>query len=300
MKEKLPARARLLMCRPRHFAVSYSINPWMDPKAWAHSDEALRLAAEREWSAYHRVLVANGAGIEFVPPAPQLPDLVFTANAAVVLDGCALLARFRHAERRGEEPHFASAFRALQGRGLIDAVRQLPEGLALEGAGDCIWDPRRGHFWMGCGPRSDRAAAKAVEDCFGVACVALELVNPNYYHLDTAFCALPAGDIIYFPGAFSEAALASIRREVVPTQRIQIDADDAAQLAANAVCLGRVVVLSSCSDKLRSKLARRGYAVVTTPLPAFLRSGGSACCLTLRLDHRSQAAARPVASAARP
>src|SRR5450755_4765938 len=107
MKEKpalSPSHPRFLMCRPRHFAVSYRINPWMDPGAWADSGEALTLAAEREWSAYHRVLVANGAAIEFVPPELKLPDLVFTANAAVVLDRRVLLARFRHPERRCEEP----------------------------------------------------------------------------------------------------------------------------------------------------------------------------------------------------
>ncbi len=176
------SRPRFLMCRPRHFAVSYRINPWMDPVAWADSGEALALTAEREWSAYHRVLKANGALIELLPPQPELPDLVFTANAAIVLDRRVLLARFRHPERRREEPHFAAAFRALQARGLIDTVAELPPGLALEGAGDCIWDAKRGLFWMGCGPRSDAAAARAVEDYFGVRCIALELVNPSYYH----------------------------------------------------------------------------------------------------------------------
>jgi N-dimethylarginine dimethylaminohydrolase len=293
------SRPRFLMCRPRHFAVSYRINPWMDPAAWADSGEALALAAEREWSAYHRVLAANGAVIELLPPQPELPDLVFTANAAVVLDRRALLARFRHPERRREEPHFAAAFRALQGRGLLDTVAELPPGLALEGAGDCIWDAARGLLWMGCGPRSDAAAARAVEDYFGVRCIALELVNPSYYHLDTAFCALATGDVIYYPRAFSPQGLARIRAEVAPAHRIEISGADAAKLAANAVCFGRTLVLSSCGAALRRKLTRRGYRVVETPLPAFLRSGGSACCLTLRLDHQSEQAARSYAAAAR-
>ena len=293
-----PSRPRFLMCRPRHFAVSYRINPWMDPDAWADSGEALRLAAEREWSAYHRVLKANGAVIGFVPPEPKLPDLVFTANAAVVLDRQVLLARFRHPERRREEPHFAAAFRALQARGLVDSVAELPKGLSLEGAGDCIWDPKRGLFWMGSGPRSDIGAAKAVEDHFGVRCIALELVNPSYYHLDTAFCALPSGDVVYYPGAFTPAGLALIRVEVAPARRIEIGGGDAAKLAGNAVCFGRTLILSSCSTALGARLKKRGYTVIATPLPAFLRSGGSACCLTLRLDHQSKEARRPVAAAA--
>ncbi len=302
MRERLElssSRPRLLMCRPRHFAVSYRINPWMDPDAWADSGEALTLAAEREWAAYHRALVANGAMIEFVPPEPKLPDLVFTANAAVVLDRRVLLARFHHPERRREEPFFAASFRALQARGLVDTVTELPRGLALEGAGDCIWDTKRGLFWMGSGPRSDAEAAKAVEDYFGVRCIALELANPSYYHLDTAFCALPSGDVIYYPGAFTPAGLALICGEVAPARRVEISDDDAAKLAANAVCLGRTIMLSSCGDALRKRLERRGYTVIETPLHAFLRSGGSACCLTLRLDHQSKPAAQSATAAAR-
>ena len=97
------AAARFLMCAPAHFAVSYAINPWMDPAGWARAERAHVAAARREWTALTRVLVAQGARIELVPPAAGVPDLVFTANAAVVLDRTALLARFRHPERQREE-----------------------------------------------------------------------------------------------------------------------------------------------------------------------------------------------------
>ena len=284
-----PAQPRFLMCPPRHFAVTYRINPWMDPKAWASGGDALHAAASRQWAALHRALTAHGAAIETIEPAPGLPDLVFTANAAVVLDGKALLARFRHAERQGEQPLFETGFRALQRRGLIEAVAAMPEGVALEGAGDCLWDARRRLFWMGCGFRSDAAAAAVVERQFGVRCVALKLADPSFYHLDTALCALPCGGVIYYPGAFTPEALAALHAEVVPADRIALTPADAARFAANAVCCGRVIVLSSASMALRRALKSRGYTVVATPLTAFQKSGGSACCLTLRLDHASVA-----------
>jgi N-dimethylarginine dimethylaminohydrolase len=182
-----------------------------------------------------------------------------------------------------------AAFRALQARGLIDDVSEMPEGVALEGAGDCLWDRARGLFWMGCGFRSDAAAARAVEEVFGVPCVALALASPRFYHLDTAMCALPCGAVIYYPGAFTPEALELIHHHVAPHDRVVLDADDAARFAANAVCIGGVIVLSSCSDALRVALEARGYSVIETPLHAFLRSGGSACCLTLRLDHALRA-----------
>ncbi|MGB9365645.1 MAG: amidinotransferase, partial [Xanthobacteraceae bacterium] len=104
---------RLLMCPPQHFAVTYSINPWMDPAKWADDGAALQARAAQQWMALHAALLEAGAMIETVPPLEGAPDLVFTANAAVVLDGKALLARFRHPERQLEEPVFAAAFRAL-------------------------------------------------------------------------------------------------------------------------------------------------------------------------------------------
>src|SRR4051812_14735330 len=254
------------MCPPRHFAVTYSINPWMDPKAWAGGGDMLHATASRQWSALHAALIKSGAAIETVEPEPGLPDLVFTANAAVVLDRKALLARFRHAERQGEQPVFAQAFGALIKRGLLDEVIEMPPDVVLEGAGDCLWDRHRGLFWMGCGFRSDAAASAVVERTFGVGCVALTLADPSFYHLDTAFCPLPCGAVIYHPGAFTPAALEIIEWLVAPSQRIALDAADAARFAANAVCFGNVVVMSAASEALAEALASRGYVLVPTPV----------------------------------
>jgi N-dimethylarginine dimethylaminohydrolase len=226
------------------------------------------------------------------PQAPGLPDLVFTANAAVVLDRRVLFARFRHAERQGEEALFEAAFGELRTRGLVDEIVALPGDLVLEGAGDCVWDSTRNLFWTGHGPRSSRNAAYVVEDVFGVDTIALELADPRFYHLDTALCPLANGDVMYAPLAFTDEGLAAIRHRVVPEERIEIDADDACRLAANAVLIGDTVVLSSCSDRLQERLVERGYGISATPLSSFLCSGGSAFCLTLRLDRQS-AATRP-------
>jgi N-dimethylarginine dimethylaminohydrolase len=277
------------MCRPEHFAVDYRINPWMDPRGWARADRALVAKAHAQWSRLHASLEKLGADIDLVPPVAGLPDLVFTANAAVVLDRTALLARFRHRERQGEEPHFAAVFELMRARGQIERVVTLPENLALEGAGDCVFDAARNLFWMGYGPRSDRASRAIVEDTFGIETAALELADPRFYHMDTALCPLPGGEVMYVPDAFTPEGRAVIEERIGPSLRIPVDGADALRLAANAVCLGNKVVMSGCSGRLRAQLAERGYAIVTTPLDAFLRSGGSAFCLTLRLDRRSAA-----------
>jgi N-dimethylarginine dimethylaminohydrolase len=288
-----PSQPRFLMCPPRHFAVSYSINPWMDPDAWAGGGAALHAAAQQQWLGLRRALSRAGAAIELVPPAPGLPDLVFTANAAVVLGGKAALARFRHGERAGEEPVFATAFRELAARGLIADTLEMPEGLTFEGAGDCLFDAQRRLFWLGCSFRSDAAAGAVLERYFGLPCVTLPLASANFYHLDTALCALPCGAVIYYPDAFTQAALAAIHEHVAPAERIALARADAECFAANAVCAGQTIVLSSASTALRGALEERGYNVIETPLDVFQKSGGSACCLTLRLDR-----ALPVALAA--
>jgi len=278
---------RLLMCRPEHFGVVYAINPWMKPRDWKQEEHILAAQSRREWMGLRHTLAALGAEIELVPAASGVPDLVFTANSAVVLDRKALLARFRYPQRRGEESHFRDAFRSLQARGLIDAVRTLPEDIVLEGAGDCVWDRSRKMFWLGHGPRSDAAAQAAVENTFGVEAVPLELSDPRFYHLDTALCPLPHGDVMYVPEAFTAAGRAVVRNNVVKAQRIELGMADACQLAANAVCIGDTLVMSACSKRLRAELEGRGYEVVTVPLGSFLRSGGAAFCLTLRLDLKS-------------
>lgn len=287
-------RPRFLMCQPEHFAVSYAINPWMDPDRWARDKRAHR-AALNEWNALHQKLIGLGAAVELVPPAHGLPDLVFTANSAVVLDRRALLARFRHEERRREEPHFEAAFRALQARGAIDEVRSLPAGIVLEGAGDCVYDADRALFWMGYGPRSDLAAAEPVSDMFGCEVVALELADPRFYHMDTALCPLPGGEVMYLPHAFTHEGLRDIHARVDAPDRIEISLHDGCQLAANAVCVDRTILILAASENLCDELRWRDYQVANIPLRSFLRSGGSAFCLTLRLDRTSVAppAAKP-------
>ncbi len=216
-----------------------------------------------------------------------MPDLVFTANAAVVLDRKALLARFRHPERQKEEPHFAAAFERLKARGLIDSVERMPQGHVLEGAGDCVWDSTRNLFWLGYGQRSDQAAQHAVKDTFGREVVALELADPSFYHMDTALCPLPRGEVLYFPDAFTFAGRAAIRERVPKDKRIAIELEDAMKLSANAVAIGNTLVMAGASEPLRATLAERGYEVSVTPLRSFLKSGGAAFCLTLRLDRQS-------------
>ncbi|HTO60058.1 MAG TPA: arginine deiminase-related protein [Bradyrhizobium sp.] len=275
---------RFLMCPPRHFAVTYCINPWMDPAEWRKCPETLAQKAETEWFALKGLIEQAGGVVDVMAPAAGVPDLVFTANAAVVLDGKALLASFRHPQRRLEEPYFAAAFDELIDRNILKARVSLPPDVVLEGAGDCIWDSKRQLFWVGCGPRSSELAAVAVEETFGFPTIGLELIDPRFYHLDTAFSVLADGELMYFKGALSPNSLRLLHDRVGSYDRIEVGEEDACKMCLNGIAVGRNLILSSCSPELRHRLADRSYWVSPTPLSSFQLSGGAAYCLTLRTD----------------
>jgi N-dimethylarginine dimethylaminohydrolase len=287
----LPSKPLLLLTDPAHFEVSYAINPWMQPGAWAEDPAGHGAAARCSFRALAASLGAAGARLEVMSGVAGLPDMVFPANAAVVLDRLALVARFRHPERQGEERHFQDRFRALMGRGLLDEVAQFPANCFQEGAGDCIWDATRGMFWAGYGQRSTREAAGEVASFFGQEVTALELVSPRFYHLDVCFCPLSGGEVLYYPPAFSAASLAAIRDLVAPEDRIEATDEDAARFSVNAVNIGDRLVMASASRRLVAELAERSYRVSEVDLLPFIMSGGGAYCMTLRLDRLSTAGA---------
>lgn len=277
-----------LMVDPAHYEVSYEINPWMRPDAWSADPKAAHAAAVRASAALADALYDAGASVETIPSAKGLPDLVFSANAAVVLNGRVLVARFRYPERRGEEAVFLSAFRELRARGFVGDVVELPTDIIQEGAGDCIWDADRGVFWAGYGPRSSREATPIIETVFGEKVVPLELISERFYHLDTCFCPLAGGVVLYYPPAFSEAALEEIRKRVPARLRIEATDNEAAAFCVNAVNIETQLIMAKAPASLIAKLKAHDYSVTEIDLSPFMLSGGAAYCMTLRLDRNNR------------
>ena len=288
----MSARPHLLVTDPAHFEVSYAINPWMRPGAWGEDPRAHALAARASFETLVAALEAAGARVEALAAAPGLPDLVFPANAAVVLNGKAMMARFRCPERQGEEAVFTAAFERLRARGVLTEVIELPKGRFQEGAGDAIWDATRQFFWVGYGPRSDARSPATIAEVFGQEVVALELAMEEFYHLDTCFLALSGGEVIFYPPAFTPAARARIRAHVAPEKLFEASAEDANAFCINAVNIGRQVVMASATQGLRALMARLGYLLTEVDLSPFILSGGAAYCMSLRLDRRSDPQAR--------
>lgn len=286
-----------LMTAASHYDVRYQINPWMRPDAW-RADPTIRRAAAHKASAQLRAaLQETGAVVDTMSGVAGLPDLVFPANAAVVLDGCVLLARFRYSQRQGEESVFQAAFEALKTRGLVDEIVRLPRGVLQEGAGDCIWDATRDFFWVGYGQRSTQGSVAVIEQVFGQKTVALELATDRFYHLDTCFCPMTGGKLLYYPPAFTAEALVAIHAHVRPEDRIVASDEEAAAFCVNAVNIGRRLIMAEPPQSLREKLRAQGFTVKGIDLAPFILSGGGAYCMTLRLDRCSSAAADALCAA---
>jgi N-dimethylarginine dimethylaminohydrolase len=257
-----------LMCPPTYFAVEYAINPWMDPTAPV--DLALATA---QWEALREAYLSLGHRVSLIDPVPGLPDMVFAANGALVIDGRVFGARFRNAERAGEGPAFRSWF----ARSGYAAVR---EPLHVnEGEGDFLVTER--YVLAGTGFRTDPASHLEAQEFFGRPVVALELVDPRYYHLDTAMFVLDRDTVAYHPGAFSPGSRQVLRR-LFPDALLATDAD-AVVLGLNAVCDGENVVVAAEATGLIGQLAEHGFRPVPVHLSELRKAGGGAKCCTLEI-----------------
>jgi N-dimethylarginine dimethylaminohydrolase len=262
-----------LMCSPDYFGVQYSINPWMTDtigKVDSHR-------AARQWEDFFFTL-ARFAKIQLLPPKTQVPDLVFTANAGLLLNNKFIPSRFRHSERREEEPFFRDWF---QSHGY--QVADWPDAVYFEGAGDALPQPGNNLLWAANGFRTDAEAHDILASEFQIQVVSLQLVNPNFYHLDTCFCPLQEGKIMYYPKAFDAQSLNLIEKHTAPENRIPVSDDDARHFACNAVLVGTNIILNRASRDLRDRLTNAGYRVIIKPVTEFMKAGGANKCLTFEL-----------------
>jgi len=257
----------VLMCRPEHFTVSYRINPWMHPEDPTDTSLALK-----QWTVLYDTYVDLGFAVDLIDSLPGLPDMVYAANGGFVLDGIAYGAKFHYPERQPEGPAYMDWFRS-QG---LD-VRE-PEA-TNEGEGDFLLVGDT--ILAASGFRSDTSCHQEIADIYGRDVVSLQLVNPSYYHLDTALAVIDPTTIAYLPSAFDEASL-SILRERYPDAIIATE-EDAAFLGLNSFSDGHNVVIAERATTFAKDLAERGYNPIGVDLSELLLGGGGVKCCTLEL-----------------
>jgi N-dimethylarginine dimethylaminohydrolase len=258
------------MCPPDYYGIEYEINPWMSRSRGSTAERA-----HRQWQALYDALRALGVTVELLEPRPGLPDLVFTANAGLVFGKRFFSSRFRHEVRARETPYFDAWF-AAQGF----TVEHLPEGTYFEGAGDALFCGRT--LVAGYRFRSDVRGHQYVARVLERQVLPLELVDPRFYHLDTCFCPLAPGEAIYYPPAFDPYGQKVLQAHI--PRLLAVNDAEAVRFGCNAVVVGKTVIVNTGCESLAAGLRERGYETVAVELDEFLKAGGSAKCLTLRLD----------------
>jgi lysine-ketoglutarate reductase/saccharopine dehydrogenase-like protein (TIGR00300 family) len=269
----MASTVRFLMCPPDQYDVDYVINPWMEGNIHKPS----RQTAASQWQALNELL-RRDAQVESIPAHPGFPDMVFTANAGLAIGQKFVVSRFLHKQRQGEEEHFKTWF-GKHGFEVFD----LPPDLPFEGAGDALLDRAGKYLWAGYGFRSELDSHPYLARWLDVEVISLRLIDPRFYHLDTCFCPLEGGWLLYYPQAFDAYSNRLIEQRIAPEKRLEVSEADAVRFACNAVNIGKHLVLNQASPELRARLEAAGFEVRETPLNEFLKSGGGAKCLTLRL-----------------
>ncbi len=260
----------LLMCAPDHYEIAYEINPWMSVKRHMDKDKAMA-----QWTAYHKLLTSElKVRVELIEPASGLPDMVFTANAGLVVKRLFIGSNFRHKERKGEEAHFLSWFRK---KGYI--VKVLDRPFCFEGEGDALM--MNGELYTGFHFRSDVEAHDAVSGLVKAPYFALELADKRFYHLDTCFAPLDDKSALLFPHAF-ETYAQLVLLENIPDP-VMVPEKEALQFACNALVIGKDVVLPLNCPETTKQLEKRGFRVHALDFSEFIKAGGAAKCLTLRI-----------------
>jgi N-dimethylarginine dimethylaminohydrolase len=261
---------KVLMCPPDHFDVVYDINPWMSSnKNFVDKDKA-----KQQWNLLY-AMIRSCAEVELIQQDRFLPDMVFTANAGFQFDGKnVVLSNFKYSERKGEEELFSNWFEF--GDYNVHRVSK-----SFEGQGDMLRDAD-GYIWLGTGFRTDIEVIDELQSLMGEWIQPLNLVDPRWYHLDTCFCPLPHGELLWYPNAFDSESQDLIYDFYEDT--IEVSEEDALRFACNSVCILDNVFTPHCSRNTSLMLMKYGYNHVEVEMSEFLKSGGAAKCLVMDLN----------------
>ena len=272
----MPASVRptYLMCSPCLYDVAYVINPWMAGNLHTSS----RVRASAQWWQLYQALT-EFADVELIDPQPGSPDMVFTANAGLERNGVVVLSRFFYRERQAEEEHFRQWFQSA-GYKVLDLPRDVP----FEGEGDALFSAGGSRLWAAYGPRTSCESHHMLSSAWNIEVTPLHLLDSRFYHLDTCFAPLANGFVMYYPAAFDAASVRRIESFYPEEKRIAIKEDDATRFACNAINIGDTVILNDTSRELTARLEAAGFQVVPMTLSEFIKAGGAAKCLVMRIS----------------
>ena len=263
-----------LMCAPQWYDIDYVINPWMAGNL--HRPSRDRAFAQWKQLNHHLQTIAN---VRLIPAVPGSPDMVFVGHTATVQHGIAAVSSFAHPQRQAEEKPVR---RWLQEHGFL--IWDIPRETAFEGEGDVLFDTDGRRLWAAHGVRTCRSCHRHIADAWQVDVTSLHLIDPRFYHLDLCFAPLAGGSVLYFPQAFDAASQEAIEAVYPKDKRIVVTEQEAVAFACNVINIGGNILMHNVAAGLERTLAERGFNVIQLDLSEFLKGGGSAKSLVLRLS----------------
>ena len=258
---------KILMCKPTHYGIKYSINPWMNLENQSDYSKS-----QKQWQKLHDTILSTGAEIEHVEPHSDVPDIVFTANAALIYENKCIISNFKFDERKKEEKFYEEKLGEY-----YDIVR-LPRELNFEGAGDALFSENK--LIMAHGFRTSIDSLHAIDEVLELDSIKVKLIDPYFYHLDTCFCPLEKNKAIYFPKAFHRDSVKALNENM---DMIPVPENDAKKFACNAVVIGNYVIIPEGCDETKRLLERMNFNVLCCDMSEFLKAGGACKCLTLMM-----------------
>lgn len=267
------------MATPDHFEIRYVINPHMAGNVGSVDTKRAR----QQWDALKEAFESSGVPVDVVEGMPGQPDMVFCANQTLPFireDGSkgVVLSKMYAPQRAGEVKHFERHFIS-QGWEIVDDLFQ--GDLEFEGMGDAIWHRGKRLLWGGHGFRTDVSIYDLISSKLDTPVIALQLDDPEFYHLDTCFCVLDEETVLIYSPAFKQAGLDLIHhffpRVIGAPEREARDL-----FACNAHCPdGKHVVIQRGCTTTKAALEGLGFTVIEVDTDEYLKSGGSVFCMKL-------------------
>lgn len=253
---------QFIMTSPKHFASNTTL-------------------ASQQWAELRNTLITLGADIivRSAPSADQ-PLAALCADCGLIQDGDFFIpSRFKSVVRQVEEPGIFNYFSTFfQVKTLIDPSHQ---PVSFE-AGDALFDTS-GNLWFGFGMHSSGAFKFILDMAFESSNVfvrPLEIAHKSARHLNSYFCPLDTGTVLWYPPAFSDHAQYVIE-SVFRGKNIAVSDADMEMGVCNSISIGDAIVTPKITPFMIRHLTSQGYTVIENDVSEFVKHGGGCKSLVL-------------------
>lgn len=280
-----PEPSKVLLSTPEYFEVIDVKNPHMA----GFEGKTNKTESFSQWEELEKIYLQLKdrnvlTAVSYVQGVPGCEDMVFAANQSFPWisekgERLVIVSKMRHPSRQREVPFFEDFYQKNNYK-----LIHLQNTKMFEGMGDTIPHPGRNLLYGGYGFRSEKSAFEEISSKIEVPVVLLELVNENFYHLDTCFLPLDDNTVLICREAFSEESVKGLKK--IFKDVIAVPFDEASKnFALNAHIVTnnnhKIAILHPGSNETVRVLHQAGFEVIETDTSEYIKSGGSVFCMKM-------------------